>query len=163
MKIKRFENFINENNNNFFHCEYMNNTERKLLQKFIDILYTDNWDDLPTSLKRTNGSYEDAIVMFLFDIDNTEFKDIFNKYYLNNYDYNDGKVNEELLINYINWMYSDWNDGLLTSEDILEDLVLHFKNTLLENGMTSKNKIIFLSDVDDLAIPSKKTINKFKL
>lgn len=162
MRLKRYINFLNESNGEgkTFPVKFMNNEDRKILQEFLNLLKTEDWDDLPSFLKMTNGGVKDAIALAIFDAERGPYAKVLKKYYIDN-----EFVNMLYLIEIVQMQNSQWEDGKMDSEELVEEIWEDLRSYLLDEGLIDfgTNYVTFLSDEEEAALPSKKTIHKYDL
>jgi mRNA-degrading endonuclease HigB of HigAB toxin-antitoxin module len=168
MKLKRHINFLNESNGEgkTFPVKFMNNEERKILQKMIDILKTEEWEQLPEDLKRTNGDVNDAIANFIYNVamgGRGEYGKVAKTFYINVEDTVDKLFIKEIF----NFSINDWEDGKADSEDLVEETKEELIGYLLDSDDEIMNpntkEIYLLSEEEEAALPSMKTVDKYDL
>jgi len=155
MKLKKYIDFINENKDSNIDAKYINNKDRNFLVDFLEIINAKCIYDLPEDLKKNGGHLSDKKASYILSqVDN----EVFSKYIFNVW-----PDKKETIYENISGKVNDFNNRNMTSENMVENVMITIDNMLTNNNIMHNGKIIMLTDEEEKALPSIKTIDKYSL
>jgi len=144
MKLKKYIDFINENKDSNIDAKYINNKDRNFLVDFLEIINAKCIYDLPEDLKKNGGHLSDKKASYILSqVDN----EVFSKYIFNVW-----PDKKETIYENISGKVNDFNNRNMTSENMVENVMITIDNMLTNNNIMHNGKIIMLTDEEETNI-----------